>query len=185
MRIISGNNRGTVLKTPRGDKTRPTLGRVRESIFSILGPYFSNQVVMDLFAGSGALGFEALSRHAERCYFVENNSDALLCLRDNAVKLRFNKETAVLINKDVFCFLSGAFQDKIDVVLLDPPYNLGLADQSLHLLSQCNWLAEDAYVMCQCGTTEVLQPAYGWLVCEMKRRYGETIIYLFRLAKSL
>ena len=181
MRIISGNNRGAVLKTPKGEKTRPTLGRIRESIFSIIGPYFSNQVVMDLFAGSGSLGFEALSRHAERCFFVENDGDALFCLRENAYKLRFDKNTAILINKDVLCFLKGTFDNEVDIVLLDPPYHLGLAGQSMRLLAQCNWLAENAYVLCQCGTDEVLDHTYGHLVCEMSRKYGETIIYLFRL----
>lgn len=180
MKIIAGQHRGATLKSPKGTDTRPTLGRVRESVFAILGPYFYGQVVVDLFAGAGGLGLEALSRHAAKCYFVELAKPALDCLRYNAEKLRHEPTTAIICARDAVAFCRHPLADAANLVLLDPPYHVGLADKTMTALNESTWLAPDAIVVCQCGRNEPVQSRYGALACWRTELYGETAVYFYK-----
>jgi 16S rRNA (guanine966-N2)-methyltransferase len=121
MRIIAGERRGARIAAPKGDTTRPTGDRVREAAYNLIGPV-EDATVLDLFAGSGAMGLEALSRGARRCVFVESDRAACRVIQDNLEKLRFTG--AVVLQKDSFQALreergAGRFYD---LVLVDPPY---------------------------------------------------------------
>ncbi|MFQ6104165.1 MAG: 16S rRNA (guanine(966)-N(2))-methyltransferase RsmD [Candidatus Glassbacteria bacterium] len=125
-RIIAGEFRSRTLKVPRGHGTRPTLARLKESLFSFLGPDVENKMVCDLFAGSGSLGFEALSRGARKVFFVERNAAALTCLSQNISDLGL-EERAELVQDDVFRFLKRCSCNRIsfDIMLADPDYRSG------------------------------------------------------------
>ncbi len=119
MRIIAGERRGARIAAPKGDTTRPTGDRVREAAYNLIGPV-DDAAVLDLFAGSGAMGLEALSRGARRCVFVESDRAACRVIHDNLEKLRFTG--ALVLQKDVFQALREERGRAYDLVLVDPPY---------------------------------------------------------------
>ncbi|HHT78665.1 MAG TPA: 16S rRNA (guanine(966)-N(2))-methyltransferase RsmD [Actinobacteria bacterium] len=125
MRIISGKFKGRKLKGPSDLSIRPTLDRVKESIFNVLGSRIYNSSVLDLFAGSGSLGIEALSRGAETVYFIDNSFDSVKLLKENLALLKDIKEEAVIRKQDVAEFLSNFNEDIFEVIFLDPPFKIG------------------------------------------------------------
>ena len=127
MRVIAGTHRGRRIAAPKGDETRPTSDRVRENAFNLIGPV-DDAAVLDLFAGSGALGLEALSRGAERADFVEVSPASLRALRANAEALGAG-DAAVIRRGDALRFLETLSPGAYHVAFADPPYNLGLADR--------------------------------------------------------
>ena len=135
MRIISGTARGTKLYTLDGMNTRPTLDRVKEPLFNIINFDLEDAVVLDLFAGSGALGLEAISRGAKKAFFCEKNREAALVVEKNIEKTKFN-DKAILIKAD---FEKAIMQlqnqnEKIDVVFIDPPYKTDFVKKSIDAL---------------------------------------------------
>ena len=136
MRIIAGKNRGTKLYTLDGDDiTRPTLDRVKESLFNIIMPYIENSNILDLFAGSGALGLESLSRGAGKVTFCDNSSKAINVIKNNINKTKLEKKTQVL-HKD----FSKAIIDlknqknKFDIIFLDPPYKTDYIIKAIEMI---------------------------------------------------
>ena len=119
MRIIAGTRKGHSIQAPPGRGTRPTSDRVRENVFNILGP-IDDAVVLDLYAGSGAMGLEALSRGAARAVFVERDPDALRAIKQNLDKLRLG---GTVLRQDAVAVLAGESR-KYDLVFVDPPYDL-------------------------------------------------------------
>jgi 16S rRNA (guanine966-N2)-methyltransferase len=172
MRIIAGQWGGRRLVTPRGQRTRPTSDRVREALFSILGP-LDGARVLDLFAGSGALGLEALSRGAAHATFVERERAALRALRDNAADLGADAE---VVAADVTVFLRAARERgaQYDLIFLDPPYRdaAGLAQE----LSLAPLLADGARVV---GESDRRAPLELPLPLTDERRYGDTLIRIY------
>lgn len=129
MRVISGTARGLKLDSLEGDNTRPTLDRVKEAIFNMLFDACTDACVLDLFAGSGALGIEALSRYAKKCTFVDCSKDAVNIIKKNIAKASFQEKSEVFL-KDYKSFLSGCNQ-KYDIIFLDPPYMEGFTEDVL------------------------------------------------------
>ena len=124
MRVITGKARGRKLKEPNDNKIRPTTDMVKESVFNIIQAYLPCGVVLDLFAGSGALGLEALSRGAERAVFVDNNAAAVDVIRKNAANLKLDCSEISIVKRDFITYMQTA-ADKFDIIFLDPPYNMG------------------------------------------------------------
>jgi 16S rRNA (guanine966-N2)-methyltransferase len=125
MRVISGKAKGTRLRALSSKRTRPILDRVKESLFNILGDFIADSIVLDLFAGTGSLGIEALSRGAKRCLFVDNNIHAVQVIKKNLQGTRF-LEVAEILKKNVFA-LSAFLTEKcikFDLILVAPPYRL-------------------------------------------------------------
>lgn len=122
MRIVSGEKRGLLLKTLPGEKTRPTLERVKEGIFSSLHFLLPGAVVLDLYAGSGQMGLEALSRGAAKCTLVDNNRDAVALIKENARSTALF-ERCTVAGMDVQAFLANG-RDRFDIVFVDPPYRM-------------------------------------------------------------
>lgn len=176
MRIIAGQWRGRPLAAPKGDATRPTADRSREALFSMLASRlgsFEGLAVADLFAGTGALGLEALSRGAASCVFVERERDALDVLRANIAKLGAVAEVRA---QDVAAL--GPARAPYDLLLLDPPYGTGAGGALLERLARLGWVAPGAWAAVECGKAEQAI-ATGYAV-EAERVYGKARITLLR-----
>lgn len=150
MRVIAGKNKSIKLHTITGHKTRPTTDKVKESLFNIIGQRMDNYVVVDLFAGSGALGIEALSRGASTAFFIEKSINAINCIKQNLI-LTNNNDLAVVIKSDwQKAINNNLIKDQIlDVVFVDPPY-IEFKDkyQKIFELILDNFkLAHDAYIV--------------------------------------
>lgn len=181
MRIIAGEKRGFPLVAPEGRNTRPTLGRVRESVFSILGSDVIDAVTFDLFAGAGALGLEALSRGAASCAFVELAGPAVAALRTNIDKLGY-AEQATLHSEDVLRWLARTeFPDHPALLLADPPYGKGLAVEILEMLAGKASLTPNSILVLQCGSREPIPEISGRLGRYRVQQYGPTAVHFFVL----
>ena len=135
MRIISGKARGTKLYTLEGLETRPTLDRVKESLFNIIQERIEDSIVLDLFSGSGAIGLEFISRGAEYAYLCDNSKYAIEIINKNIQKTHFEDKTKVL-NKDFKNALQELKNKKFDIIYLDPPYKTNFIKESLNLIFQ-------------------------------------------------
>ncbi|HDZ86254.1 MAG TPA: 16S rRNA (guanine(966)-N(2))-methyltransferase RsmD [Actinobacteria bacterium] len=135
MRVIAGKAKGHSIKAPKGMSTRPTSDKVREAIFSTIASKVSGAQVLDLFAGSGALGIESLSRGAEHSVFVDNSAASLTAIRGNLVSVGLESRAAV-IKKDVFRYVSSYKEAAFDLIFLDPPYKIGV-NEILGVIKSC------------------------------------------------
>ncbi len=173
MRVVAGTFKGRRLAAPKGSSTRPTADRVREAVFNLLGPV-AGERVLDLYAGSGALGIEALSRGAAEVTFVESDPHALRTLRENLGRLGADGR---VVRSSVSAFLRAAARrgERWTLVLCDPPYRLGprLAPGLGALLEPV--LAENARVVLE---SSVRQPLRLELPVAVERRYGDTLIVI-------
>lgn len=146
MRIIAGKARSLPLKTPAGMDTRPTSDRIKETLFNMLMPYLPGCVFVDLFAGSGQIGIEALSRGAKTAYFVENGREAFACISDN-IKFAKMTEEAVLLKQDVYTALYGIHEKEAGVIFADPPYDGGHYEKLLSVLKDRSYVTEDTLLV--------------------------------------
>lgn len=153
MRIITGSARGASLLTLEGEQTRPTSARAKEAIFSILQFSISGRRVLDLFAGSGQMGLEALSRGAESAVFIDKSPKAVEVIRKNAEKTRLSDKCRIECGdfSEKLARLNG---EKFDVVFLDPPYALGAIPKALSALLRGGNINGDSYVVCEAGSAE-------------------------------
>jgi len=177
LRIFSGDLKGTSLFSLKGDSIRPTSGRVREAIFNILYHRVSSATVLDLFAGSGALGIEALSRGAQFAIFVDADPSAVTTLRKNIVRCKVQDRSRVFrwdIGRNLHC-LAG-FAGTFDLVFMDPPYNQGIVVPALKNLNESGVLQKGAVVVVEHGIKEPMQIP-GFYISE-KRKYGKTLVSL-------
>jgi 16S rRNA (guanine966-N2)-methyltransferase len=170
VRIVAGSRRGHRIVAPKGPATRPTSDRVRESAFALIGPV-DGASVLDLFAGSGAMGLEALSRGAARCVFVESSREACRSIEVNLEKLRLD---AVVLCRDVLRAL-GDERGTYDLVLCDPPYGYGRAAEIAPHLARV--LAPGGLVVYETAARE--EPSVDGLAVRTSRRYGSTRLTLF------
>ena len=145
MRVISGIARGTKIKSIDSMSTRPTLDRVKEALFNILQNYIKNAIVLDLFAGSGALGIEALSRGAKRTYFCDINKEAIKIIKENLEKTRLI-EKSVIYNEDYIIAIKK-IKEPLSIVFLDPPYKLDLAVKSIKELQKNKLLTNNSIII--------------------------------------
>lgn len=179
MRIIAGDWRGRKLIAPKGDITRPTADRTRETLFSMLVSRmgsFEGLSVLDLFAGSGALGLEALSRGAAQCLFVEQDGDALKALRTNIETLAERGTTAVQAGS---VMALGPARTTYDLVLLDPPYATGAGQVALDRLLRLRWIGPQTWISLETDGTEDV--AVAGLAIESERKVGKAKLTLLRL----
>ncbi|MEL6238521.1 MAG: 16S rRNA (guanine(966)-N(2))-methyltransferase RsmD [Pseudomonadota bacterium] len=180
MRIIAGEWRGRRLTAPKGDVTRPTADRTRETLFSMLTSRlgsFEGLRVVDLFAGSGALGLEALSRGAAHCLFVENEREALSAIRANIAALDARAATSV---EAVSVIQLRARSEPLDLLLLDPPYRTGAGEVALDRLLRLGWIGEATWVALETEALE--QVEVKGLTIEAERQVGKAKLTLLRAA---
>lgn len=173
MRIITGTAKGYQLKTPKGMNTRPTSDRVKESLFSILGNEVIDVRVLDVFAGTGGLGLEALSRGAAEAVFIDKSTADII--EYNVEHCRMTDKSQVL-KGDVFAMLQRleAQGRQFDLVFCDPPYHLGLWEKALTVLTQGKLLVDKALLVVECGGDENEVPDLPQLHLLRNQRYGAT-----------
>lgn len=145
MRIISGISKGTKLYTLDGENTRPTLDRIKESMFSIIQTYIKDAVVLDLFSGSGALALEALSRGAKKAVLCDKSYDAIKIIKNNINKTHMEQETEVFSSDYKKCI--ETVKDKFDLIFIDPPYKLDIATKAVELILKQDILSEDGLII--------------------------------------
>ena len=145
MRVISGTAKGTRLESLEGDKTRPTLDRVKEALFNIIQNDVRDAYVLDLFSGSGALGIEALSRGAKFCVMADKSSDAIKVINKNLQKARLG-DNAKIIKNDYIKTLDSLNQ-KFDLIFIDPPYAENIAVDAIENIIKLDLLSEDGTII--------------------------------------
>lgn len=181
MRIIAGEWRGRPLVAPKGDTTRPTADRTREALFSMLASRlgsFEELAVADLFAGSGALGLEALSRGAASCLFVEQDPAALDALRTNIAKL--GAKAAEVRAGSVLSL--GPARAPLDLILMDPPYGTGAGSVALDKLGRLGWAGPGTWISIETSRDEV--PDVAGFVADVSRVHGKARLTLLRAAPA-
>ena len=180
MRIVAGEWRGRKLQAPAGDATRPSADRTRETLFSMLVSRlgsFEGLSIGDLFAGSGALGLEALSRGAESCLFVEHDAAAIRCLRANIAALRAPERCDVRASS---VLTLGPAKAPLDLLLLDPPYDSGAGVVALEKLLRLGWIGPASWISLETGQSEVVAPK-GFAI-DVDRKVGKAKLTLLRAA---
>lgn len=145
MRIISGKYKGKKLNGFNIEGTRPTMDRVKESLFGMIQTYIPDSIVLDLFAGSGALGLETISNGAKECYLIDNNIEAIKTIKENSQNF---EETLNIIHIDYKKFLKTT-DKKFDIIFLDPPYKENQLDKSLRIIEERGLLNKNGIVVCE------------------------------------
>ena len=146
MRVIAGSARRLRLEAPRGHDTRPTQDIIKETLFNIIQGDVPGSVFLDLCAGSGAIGIEALSRGAKRAYFVENGREACACIQKNLHTTHF-EESAVILKQDVLSALRHIHEKEADLIYVDPPYESRTAHDILNALSKESFVTENTLII--------------------------------------
>ena len=179
MRVISGAARGRALKPVPGEGTRPIMDRVKESLFNILGGNIYGSSFLDLFAGTGSVGIEALSRGAERVVFVENARAALKTIEEN-LKLTRLEENAQIIRADVMDYLRQDQPESFEFIYIAPPQYKGFWLEALQLIDQHpDHLAPDGIAVVQIDPQEKQEVALQVLTAADERKYGNTLLWFF------
>ncbi|MEK6598754.1 MAG: 16S rRNA (guanine(966)-N(2))-methyltransferase RsmD [Deltaproteobacteria bacterium] len=181
MRIVGGTARGKRLVSFRGMSIRPTTDKVREAIFNILSQPFSFKTVLDLFAGTGAMGIEALSRGAETAAFVDNDPKAVKIIKKNLELCRFTGRTKI-INMDVQSALAFANKkrESFDLIFIDPPYLMSLTGIVLNYIADKRLLNADGLIVAESSKRMIWDGEVKGLELFDRRRYGDTVVSFYK-----
>lgn len=184
MRVVSGMARGTKLYTLEGSNTRPTLDRVKEALFNIIQYDLENSNILDLFAGSGSLGIEALSRKAKFCAFCDNSYEATTIIKKNIEKTRFNDLSKIYNMAYDKALLKMKNENlKYDIVFLDPPYETDYIQKSLELIIKYELLNDDAILILETDDQDRILKELENIQLDIRdvRKYGRvSLIFLKR-----
>lgn len=181
MRIIGGEYRSRIIEMPKGAEIRPTQDRVREAVFNVLADV-NGKRVLDLFAGSGAYGLEALSRGAEHATFVENNSRCLATIQANIDSLKIPETRFTVLRSSVLTSLPRFDKDgeKFDLIFIDPPYHKDMARKCLINLGYYDILHGLGLIVVEHFKSDSLEADLGSIQPDKERRYGDTVISIFK-----
>jgi len=179
LRVISGSKRGMNLETPEGLDTRPTSDRIKETLFNMIAPDIYDSYFLDLFAGSGQMGIEALSRGAREAIFVEKDKKAIAAIEHNLNKAKF-LDVSKLYKEDVFGALHklnghAAF----DIVFMDPPYNKSIEKQVLEALSSADYISDDTVIIVEASLETELDYVSSIGFCIIKEKLYKTNKHVF------
>lgn len=176
MRIVAGRHRGLTLKAPSGTGTRPTADRVREAIFSSIQMRLPGARVLDAFAGTGAMGLEALSRGAREAVFCEQSSAAVKVLRSNIERADEGGQSILLRGDLVNLLASGRVQGPFDIIFLDPPYRAGLYEVVLDRINDGHFLAKDGLIVAESAKKALFSVNDKVFLVYKRKSYGDTTI---------
>lgn len=181
MRVITGTAKGRRLKTIEGTElVRPTSDRVKEAIFSILQFDLPGSMVLDLFAGSGQLGIEALSRGASLCVFIDSSRLSQEVIKENLKTTELFSKSRV-VGTEAATFLAGT-KDRFDIALLDPPYHKGLIPEVLPALTEK--MSERGIIVCEHAIDETLPEECGGFVMAKQHKFGKIMLSVYRRASE-
>lgn len=177
MRIISGKSRGTKLFTLEGLETRPTLDRVKESLFNIIQDRIQDSIVLDLFSGSGAIGLEFASRGASKVYLCDNSKEAVKIINSNIEKTNLQEKVS-LYNMDFKDVLQKVKEVKFDIIFLDPPYKTSFIKEALEQILNYDCIKKDSLIIVETDEEERITSEIKNLNVEVidKRKYGRAHI---------
>ncbi|WP_410208186.1 16S rRNA (guanine(966)-N(2))-methyltransferase RsmD [Fusobacterium sp.] len=180
MRIIAGDAKNRRLKTRKGRDTRPTLGSMKESLFSIIAPYVEDSRFLDLFSGSGNISLEALSRGAKKAIMIEKDSEALRYLIENINSLGFEDRCRAYKN-DVFRAIEilGRKGEKFDIIFMDPPYKDELCTKVMRAIEKQELLADGGLIICEHHLFEDMSDEIGEFKKADERKYGKKCITFY------
>ncbi|MBC1434617.1 16S rRNA (guanine(966)-N(2))-methyltransferase RsmD [Paenilisteria rocourtiae] len=186
MRVIAGGRKGHHLKAVPGTNTRPTTDKIKESLFSIIGPFFDGEKVLDLFAGSGGLGIEALSRGASECVFIDQAQAAIKTVHLNVAACHLEEQAHIFRNEAKRALKVLAKNEWVfDLVFLDPPYKKQQLEQLMMSLSEHELVADGALVICEHDTDAMLPDIVAAFKKTREERYGITVLSIFEYEKEV
>lgn len=180
MRVITGSARGRVLKTLEGEDVRPTTDRVKEAIFSIIQFEIEGRQVLDMFAGSGQLGIEALSRGAAYATFTDMSKDAVSIIKQNLLSTGLHKNSAVL-QADAITFLKNS-RKKFDIIFMDPPYSKGILQSALPYAAEA--VNDGGVIICEHPYGEDMPQKVGRFSVYREYKYSKVAITVYRLTEG-
>lgn len=185
MRIISGTARGTKLYTLEGQTTRPTLDRVKESLFNIIQNQIPNSIFLDLFSGSGAIGLEAASRGAKNVILCDKSKDAIKIINKNIEKTHLS-EKVELYNLDYELLLKTKIKENLDIVYIDPPYDSDFAIKSIKFIVDKNLVDENSIIIIETDDEEKILEDLKKIGVEItdKRKYGRAVLIFLKIRKG-
>ncbi len=181
MRIVAGDFKGRKLETPAGNEIRPTSEKVKEAVFSMLSAKLPGAICVDLFAGTGSLGLEALSRGAEKCYFGDHARPAIEIVRRNVAHCKAEEWSVVYFGD--YEQVLRKIHEPVDIFFLDPPYRQGLYEDCFALIDELQLLAEDGVIVAEHSTDDAFPDVLGAFVKSKDRRYGSMTISVYRRAE--
>ena len=181
MRVIGGNAKGRRLKVPKGQGVRPTSGRVKEALFNILPHDLSGIKLLDLFAGTGNVSIEAISRGAAEAILIDSSDQSGNVIRENLRRLRFMDRTRVwIVPVSRALRLLARRGESFDMIFLDPPYQRNRVEACLKIIARGNLLRSSGTLIVEHSTREQVEPEYGSLVMQDRRSYGDTLLSFFK-----
>lgn len=180
MRIVAGKYKNTVLEAPSGDTTRPTKDMVKEALFSSIGLFDGEEVFLDLFGGSGAVGFEAVSRGAKTVYINDVSKSACQTIRRNARKFT---DDIRISNQDYITFLNTT-DGLFDYIFIDPPYRFNEFEKIFGLIAQKGCLKDDGIIIFETAKETVLNEKYDKYILYKEKRYGITRLNYFKRCEA-
>jgi 16S rRNA (guanine(966)-N(2))-methyltransferase RsmD len=186
VRIIAGTAKGRIIKSNKGLETRPTLDRVREAVFNVIGETIVNSSFLDLFAGTGAIGIEALSRGAKMCCFNDRDKKAFEIIKQNTQLCKVD-EKAKIYNMDVYRFIpfmKDNFQEKFDIVYIDPPYAENFYNPVISLIEENFITSENSLIICETNKNTQLQESYKFIELVKQKKYGDTLIWYYKWGRN-
>lgn len=187
MRIITGSARGAKLKAPKGQNTRPTADRIKESLFNILGTFVYDRQVLDMFSGTGNLALEALSRGAKRAVMVDMSPESISVIKFNAAHTKL-ADRADIVRADIFSAVKKFHQNKanFDIIFCDPPYHKDLCMKSLKILHEYPVLTKDGIIVMEHAVEDILPENYEEFSLLRRQKYGSTTqISIYTHAKTV
>jgi 16S rRNA (guanine966-N2)-methyltransferase len=182
MRIIGGDARGRRLTIPKGRDVRPTAARVKEALFNILPHDLSGVKVLDLYAGSGNLTIEALSRGAAEAILVDSSAESAKAMRENLRRLNLVARTKVWVTPVTRAArLLANRRETFDLIFLDPPYGQRLVEKTLKIIAQGKLLRDSGTLIAEHSVRDPIDQIYGSLIAHDQRRYGDTLLTFFKM----
>ena len=186
LRVISGIAKGHKLKTLEGTATRPTSDRVKESLFNIISPCINDKTVLDLFAGTGSLGIEALSRGASDCVFVDANPKCIRIINDNLLHTKLASKAHVMncSYREAIDILKKQ-KKYFDIVFMDPPYNKNFIQESLKLLAYSGIITNGGLIIAEKSIKDEAPENVGDIKLYDERKYGDTVLCFYRVESDI
>ncbi|WP_163101390.1 16S rRNA (guanine(966)-N(2))-methyltransferase RsmD [Peribacillus alkalitolerans] len=187
MRVVSGEFKGRPLKSVPGNTTRPTTDKVKESIYNMIGPYFSGGTVLDLFAGSGGLGIEAISRGMDKGIFVDREFKAIQTIRQNLDACKVSEDQYEVYKNDSERALKALVKRELvfDLIVLDPPYKKQKLIDILSFIEEHKLLTVSGYIVCEHGSDIVLPEEVGALKQTRNETYGMIGISIYQISNGI
>ena len=185
MRIIAGRARGRKLLSPATYETRPTLDRVKESMFNIIQEYVPDAVVVDIFAGTGSLGLEAGSRGAKEVYLVDKSQVTFPILKKNIENLKFG-DFCTALNTDAYSALKSLADrsKRFDIIFIDPPYLMDMIPEAIKIIEDRNLLTDNGIIVTKIDSVEEIFEGTDKIKLLKNKKYGNTIICLYKIEEE-